>query len=151
MEGMRRMIDTTFAIMLRRQMFLPIPPVLAEYALATRNSITTEVEFTGALAMFQRENESEQILSTAQKLQFLAQFDSNVLYQLDATKAARQVFEIDGTTHLQRTKAEVDKILAQKAQEEAQQQQLAVANSVADTAQKLTPALTAIQGGKQAA
>ena len=151
MEGMRRMIDVTFAIMLRRQMFLPVPNVLLQYIADTGRSINTEVEFTGALAMFQRESESQQILTTAQQLQFLSQFDSNVLFQLDAPKAARQVFELNGTTHLQRTKAQVDKILEQKAQEAEQQRQLMVANSVADTAGKLTPALTAIQGGKQAA
>lgn len=151
MEGMRRMIDVTFAIMLRRGMFLPLPAVLMDYMAQTGRSITTEVEFQGALAMFQRENESEQILTTAQQLQFLSQFDANVLYQLDATKAARQVFESNATTHLQRTKAEVDKILAEKAAEAEQQRQLMVASSVADTAGKLTPALQVLQGGKQAA
>lgn len=151
MEGMKRMIDTTFAIMFRRGMFAPIPDVLVAYMETTKKKIITEVEFQGALARFQRQEENEQIMDISQKLLFLSQFDTNVLYKLDAMKAADSIFTVAGRNDLARDKKQVNLIIQKDEQIKQLQQQLMVANSVADTAGKIAPALTAIQGGKQAA
>lgn len=150
-EGIKKMIDVTFNIMLRRNMFPMPPPSIAEFAARTKKNIETEVEFQGVLSKSQRVEEANAIMEYGQGLLYLSQFDKNVLYKLDAQKAADILAQIHGTVHIQREQAKIDLIVEKDNQIEQLMQQLQVANSVADTAGKLTPALQAANGNGQAA
>lgn len=135
-ELLNPLVDRAFGIMLRHSAFSAPPPILQQAG------AQLDVQYEGPLARSQRLSEVEGIERLQQMTMVIAQVDPSVIDNIDYDKAIHISAEILGvSSKILRDPDEVQKMREQRAQQQAQMQQLANASTMAQAAGKAAPAL----------
>ena len=138
-EFLRPMIDRVFDIMLKRNMFLPIPTEL--------NGKKIDVRYSSFIARAQRSNEAQGVSRFLQAIAPFISLDPSVADNLDGDSAIGIFSAMFGTpAEIVRPKRAVQAIRTQKAQAAQQAQQAAQMQQGVETAAKVTKTAADIGG-----
>ena len=137
-ELLEPMVDRVFGICMRRGKFLPIPEAL-------RGS-SIEVEYVSPVLRAQRTSEARSVLELWNAAQLMSQIDPTVLDNLSADTSIRSIAEaLAVPVGVIRRKEDVLELRQAKAEQIAQEQQQQQALAVAETTAKLAPAFAKAQ------
>jgi hypothetical protein len=129
-----RMIERSFKIMLRSGALPPIPDVIREQGL------DVEIVFVNQLARAQQFGDITNILGYANETLQLSQLDPNAIHRFDADAATKHIGKVRGIPEaVIRNDDEVQEIIAQIQQQQAQAQALEAGVQLADMQSKTSP------------
>jgi hypothetical protein len=138
------LIARVFNIMWRNGMLPPAPQELA--------GAGWHIEYLGPLALAQRAADADSALRWLQSIQLMAQLDPSVVDVVDTEAMGRFLADRQGApARVVRAAEVVVQLREQRAQRQAQAEQLAMANSMAMTAKDGAGAIAALQGAAGAA
>lgn len=127
-EVISPVIQRTIGILFRRGKLPEPPPELIE-------NPSYKIDFVGRLAMAQRSTELQALMTSLGMIGQVAQFNPEVLDNIDADKVTDEVFSITGApVAVLRDDAEVQKIREGRAEQSMQQAELAQAQVVGQVA-----------------
>lgn len=141
-EKLDPLIARTFNIMWRNGMFPPPPAELAGAA--------WHVEYLGPLAMAQRAADAEAATRWLQSIALMAQLDPSVVDVVDSEEMGRFLADRQGApARVVRAREVVAQLRADRAERQQAAEQLAAANSMAQTAQAGAAAVSDLGGMTQ--
>lgn len=142
-EFLQRIWDNRFEALYSAGVFSPPPPQLFD----TDGDI--ETVFENPIAKAQRATDVESLTMAVQDLLPMAQVFPQIWDNYDPDEIVTLVNRTRGVpAKATRSTQQRDDLRQQKAQQEAQQRQLATAAQIAESAGKVAPMLTALQGGQ---
>ena len=135
-ELLRPLIDRTFAIILRKKLFRPVPDFL--------NGKDIQIEYVSPLAKAQRSSELQSIMRAIEILGSLSQI-SPVFDHINVDNLVDHLAEIVGVpAKVLNSRAEVNAIREKKQQEAMQAQQMAQLQQVAQAGGQIAPLAKAL-------
>jgi hypothetical protein len=135
-ELLRPLIDRTFAIILRKKLFRPVPDFL--------NGKDIQIEYVSPLAKAQRSSELQSIMRAIEIFGSLSQV-SPVFDFVNIDNLVMHLADIVGVpAKVLNSKAEVNAIRQQKQQQAMQQQQLAQMQQIAQAGGQIAPLAKAL-------
>jgi hypothetical protein len=135
-ELLRPLIDRTFAILLRKKLFRPVPDFL--------NGQDIQIEYVSPLAKAQRSSELQSIMRAIEIFGSLSQV-APVFDYVNMDNLVMHLAEIVGVpAKVLNSKAEVNSMRQQKQQQQAQQQQLAQMQQIAQAGGQIAPLAKAL-------
>jgi hypothetical protein len=141
-ELLRPLIDRTFAIILRKNLFRPVPDFL--------NGKDIQIEYVSPLAKAQRSSELQSIMRAIEILGSLSQI-SPVFDHINVDNLVDHLAEIVGVpAKVLNSRAEVNAIREKKQQEAMQAQQMAQLQQIAQAGGQIAPLAKALPGEAQA-
>ena len=141
-ELLAPIVDVTFAIMMKKKKFKPIPQILAGKNITPR--------YASAIAKVQRINESQKVLRAIEAMTPFYNADKTVLDNIDGDEAVKEIANMYGLPqNMIRTKDAVAKI--RDARAKAQQAMLKQQQEAhqADVANKVVPGMAQMQQAQQ--
>jgi hypothetical protein len=141
-EFLNPLIDRMFGIMLRHGALPPAPDVLVQAG------AQIDVQYEGPLAKSQRLAEVEGLERLQALVVNAATLDPSIVDNIDYDQAIHLAADVLGVPpKLLRDPEDVKKMRDQRAQQQAQQQQIADTSAVAQAAGKAIPAIKTLMGG----
>ena len=138
-ELLQPLIQRSFNLLKEQKVFAPAPEFLRENAIG--------IEYVSPMAKAQRQGQIDSTMRMFEILTPLAQLDPNIFDFVDMDGLVKFVAKTVGTpAAVLRGEAEVQQLREQRAVVQQQQQELAQAQQLAETAGSAAPALKAIQG-----
>jgi len=138
-ELLQPLIQRSFNLLKEQKVFAPAPEFLRENAIG--------IEYVSPMAKAQRQGQIDSTMRMFEILTPLAQLDPNIFDFVDMDGLVKFVAKTVGTpAAVLRGEAEVLQLREQRSVVQQQQQELAQAQQLAETAGSAAPALKAIQG-----